>query len=125
MDPWRPPIVAQSEEPRQSRLLGLLSLLSWPRRPPRGALKQSVLSALADIKHYEDPLDWRVVDPQAPNARSVGWSYREIKARVEAEYPGCRVSMMSIRAYARDAKEQGMTMPARRPYSRRLGRGRP
>ena len=121
----RSPAAAQSEQPRQTRLLALLSLLAWPRRPPRGALKRSVLSALADVKHYEDPLDGRVVSPQTPNAQSIGWSYSEIKARVEADYPGCRVSMMTIRAYARDAKEQGMALPARRPYSKRLGRRRP
>ena len=122
MNSQRPRTVAQSEEQRRSRLLAMLSFLAWPRRPRRGVLKRSVLDALRHVEYHEDPADGRVVDPEALNARSVGWSYRDIKARVEAEYPGCRVSLMTIRAYARDAKEQGMEMPARRPYSKRLGR---
>ena len=94
-------------------------------RTERGRLKTAVMAALAHVDYYEDRISGQAVAPNAAGARSVGLSYREIKQRVESEHPGNRVSMMTIRSYARDAKHNGRTMPGRRPYSRRFGKTRP
>ena len=108
----------------QSVLAGLLSLSTawwpWARKTPRhGELKAAIMAALTHVVHYEDRDTRRPVDPDASGARSVGLSYREIQRRVQAEYPGCRVSIMTIRSYARDAKRAGWAMPYRRPNSMR------
>ena len=94
-------------------------------RTERGRLKTAVMAALAHVDYYEDRFSGQAVAPNASGARSVGLSYRQIKQRVESEHPGNRVSMMTIRSYARDAKYDGRTMPCRRPYSRRFGKTRP
>lgn len=118
----------------ESGLIAALSLLAWPwhrvrgirrrfGRRQRGVIKNSVMAYLTHIDHYEDSATGRHVTAETPHARSVGWSYRQIKERVEAEYPGSRVSMMTIRSYARDAKQEGLAMPRSRPYSKRVGNG--
>ena len=129
--PWtrRPPPAggerAGRGEPRaQSMLTGLLSLsaaLPWVRKPPprRGEVKAAIMAALVHVDHYEDRNTHRPVDPDSPGARSVGLSYREIQRRVRAEHPGGKVSITTIRSYARDARSQGHPLPYRRPYSRR------
>ena len=119
---------AERGEPRaQSFLTGLLSLsaaLPWSRKPPRrGEIKAAVMAALVHVDHYEDRDTRRLVGPDAPRARAVGLSYREIQSRVRAKHPGGRVSITTIRSYARDAKQQGAPLPYRRPYSRRRERG--
>ena len=111
-----------------SVLAGLLSSPTvWPpwvrRRPRRGELKVAIVSLLTHVDYYEDRHTCRPVDPDTPDARSVGLSYREILRRVRAELPGGSVSIMTIRSYARDAKLEGHVMPYRRPYSRRSARG--
>ena len=132
--PWtrKPPPAgrerAERDESRaQSVLTGLLSLsaaLPWSRKPPkRGEIKTAVMAALVHVDHYEDRDTRRLVDPDAPRARAVGLSYREIQRRVRAKHPGGRVSITTIRSYARDAKQQGAPLPYRRPYSSRRGRG--
>ena len=118
---------AERDEDRyRSTLASLLSLsaLWMPRRraapPRRGAVKEAILAALVQIDYYEDRDTRRPVDPGARGARSVGLSYREIQRRVRAAYPGGgKVSMKTIRSYARDAKQDGYVMPRRRPYSTR------
>ena len=129
--PWtrRPPPSA-SREPAgrdalkaQSMLMGLLSLsttLPWLRRPAqRGEIKTAIMADLVHVDYYEDRDTRQPVDPDAPRARSVGLSYREIQRRVRAKHPGGRVSITTIRSYARDAKQEGRPLPYRRPYSRR------
>ena len=111
----------------QSVLAGLLSLSTawwpWVRKTPRhGELKAAVMAALTHVDHYEDRDTRRRVDPDAPGARSVGLSYREIQRRLQTEYPGGRVSIMTIRSYARDARREGWAMPYRRPNSTRRGK---
>ncbi len=92
----------------------------WVRETPRrGELKAAIMAALAHVDCYEDRDTRRPVGPDAPGARSVGLSYREIQRRVRARYPGGRVSILTIRSYARDAKEEGWAMPYRRPNSMR------
>lgn len=110
----------------QSMLASLLSLsMAWmPQRrgdPPRhGEVKAAIMAALVEVDYYEDRDTRRPVDANTPGARSVGLSYREIRRRVRAAYPGGgKVSMTTIRSYARDAKEDGRAMPYRRPYSTR------
>ena len=108
----------------QSVLAGLLSLSTawwpWVRKTPRhGELKTVIMAALTHVDHYEDRGTRRRVDPDASGARSVGLSYREIQRRLQAEYPGRRVSIMTIRSYARDARREGRAMPYRRPNSMR------
>ena len=108
----------------QSALVGLLSLsvswLPWVRKPlRRGERKAAIMALLVHVDHYEDRDTRRPVDRDASGARSVGLSYREIQARVRAKYPGCSVSIMTIRSYARDAKKEGQAMPYRRPHSMR------
>ena len=111
----------------QSVLAGLLSLSTawwpWVRKTPRhGEIKASIMAALTHVDHYEDRDTRRPVDPEASGARSVGLSYREIQRRLQAEYPGRRVSIMTIRSYARDARREGRAMPYRRPNSMRRGK---
>ena len=121
----------------ESMLAGLLSAAAarrpWPwvrrrraarERPRRGEVKTAILALLAHVDHYEDRATRRPVAADAPGARSVGLPYREILGRVRARYPGGRASIMTIRSYARDAKQRGMAMPYRRPYSRRRNPGR-
>ena len=108
----------------QSALVGLLSLstswLPWVRKPPqRGECKTAIMAFLVHVDHYEDRDTRRPVDRNAPGARSVGLSYREIQERVQEKYPGRSVSIMTIRSYARDAKKEGRAMPYRRPNSMR------
>ena len=123
--PWVwPRRLPKANRQPQSTVSSLSSLWAWPRKPARGVLKKSVLAALVYVDHYEDPINNRPAPADAPNARSVGLSYGEIRARLQAEYPGSAISMMTIRSYARDAKEQGVLMPRRRPYSLRLRRRR-
>ena len=103
---------------------GVLSLsaawLPWVRRHPRrGELKATILAALTHVDYYEDRDTRRKVEPDAPDARSVGLPYREVQKRVRKAHPGGRVSIMTIRSYARDAKREGHVLPYRRPYSRR------
>ena len=132
--PWRRRTPPPDREPpergetgAQSMLGSLLSLsATWiPRRrrvvrPRRGEVKAAIMAALAQVDYYEHPDTHRPVDADTPGARSVGLSYREIQRRVRAAYPGSRkVSMMTIRSYARDAKGEGRAMPYRRPYSTR------
>ena len=107
-----------------SELSGLLAMrmpwLPWNRRRPRrGEVKTEIMAALSHIDHYEDRDTRRPVDPNAPGARSVGLSFREIQRRVRAKYPGSGVSILTIRSYARDAAQGGQTMPYRRPNSAR------
>ena len=111
----------------QSALASLLSLSPawwpWVRKTPRhGELKMAIVAALTHVDHYEDRDTRRPVDPDASGARAVGLSYREIQRRLQAKYPGGRVSIMTIRSYARDAKKEGWAMPYRRPNSRRRGK---
>ena len=108
-------------------LAGLLSLsaawLPWARRRPRrGEIKTAIMAALTHADYYEDRDTRRSVEPDTPGARSVGLPYREIQKRVRAEYPGGKVSISTIRSYARDAKQEGYVLPYRRPYSRRHAR---
>ena len=108
----------------QSALVGLLSLstswLPWVRKPPqRGECKTAIMAFLVHVDHYEDRDTRRPVDRDAPGARSVGLSYREIQERVQEKYPDRSVSIMTIRSYARDAKKEGRAMPYRRPNSMR------
>ena len=108
-------------------LAGLLSSsaawLPWVRRRPRrGELKTAIMAALTHVDYYEDRDTRRPVDPDTPGARSVGLSYREIQRRVQVEHPGGKVSIMTIRSYARDAGQEGRAMPYRRPYSKRSGK---
>lgn len=128
--PWtRKPSPASRERaerggPRaQSVLMGLLSLsaaLPWNRKPPkRGEIKAAVMAALVHVDHYEDRDTRQPVGPDAPRARAVGLSYREIQRRVRAKHPGGKVSITTIRSYARDAKQEGAPLPYRRPYSSR------
>ena len=92
----------------------------WVRKSPRhGELKKAIMVALTHVDHYEHRDTRRPVDPDAPGARSVGLSYREIQERLQTEYPRIRVSIMTIRSYARDAKREGQAMPYRRPNSMR------
>ena len=112
----------------RSALASLFSLAAvrfpWTREPPRhGELKAAIMAALAYVDHYEDRDTRRPTEPDAPGARSVGLPYREIQRRVRAKHPGGRVSITTIRSYARDAKQEGRPLPYRRPYSRRRGRG--
>ena len=105
-------------------LAGLLSLsaawLPWTRRRlRRGEIKTAIMAALTHTDYYEDRDTRRLVEPDAPGARSVGLPYREIQKRVRAEHPGGKVSILTIRSYARDAKQEGHVLPYRRPYSRR------
>ena len=110
-------------------LSGLLSASAWrpwvrrsrPARehPRRGEVKAAILALLVRVDYYEDRATRRPVASDAPGARSVGLPYREILKRVRAQYPGGRASIMTIRSYARDARQKGMAMPYRRPYSRR------
>ena len=116
----------RGEVTKRSVLASLLSLSAlWApgrrRAPPRrGEIKAAVLAALVEVDYYEDRDTGRPVDPGARGARSVGLSYREIQRRVRAAYPGgAKVSMKTIRSYARDAKQNGSAMPRRRPYSAR------
>ena len=112
----------------RSSLASLFSLAAaqfpWIRSR-HGDLKAAVMAALAHVDHYEDRDTRRPVAPDAPGARSVGLSYREIQRRVRARYPGGRtISILTIRSYARDAREEGREMPYRRPNStRRRGTG--
>ena len=111
----------------KSLLTGLLSLsAAWApstrRRPRRGELKTAIMAALAHVDYYEDRDTRRPVEPNAPGARSVGLPYREIRKRVRVEHPGGKVSIMTIRSYARDARQKGYVLPYRRPYSRRRTR---
>ena len=108
----------------QSALASLFSLSAgwwpWVRKSPRyGELKRTIMAALTHVDHYEDRDTRRPVDPDAPGARSVGLPYREIQERLQTEYPRIKVSIMTIRSYARDAKKEGEAMPYRRPNSRR------
>lgn len=111
----------------QSMLMGLLSLsttLPWLRRPTRrGEIKTTIMAALVHVDYYEDRDTRQPVGPDAPRARSVGLSYREIQRRVRAKHPGGKASITTIRSYARDAKQEGQPLPYRRPYSRRRTRG--
>ena len=92
----------------------------WIRVPPRrGELKTAIMAALAHVDHYEDRDTRGPVGPDTPGARSVGLSYQEIQRRVRAQYPGGHVSILTIRSYARDAKQEGWAMPYRRPNSMR------
>ena len=114
----------RGEARARSMLVSLLSSstawLPWiRRRPQRGELKEAIMAALTHVDYYEDRNTHRPVDPDASGARSVGLSYREIQRRVRAEHPGGRVSIMTIRSYARDARQEGYVMPRRRPYSKR------
>ena len=77
------------------------------------------MAALIHVDYYEDRNTRRPVEPNAPGARSVGLPYREIQKRVQAKHPGGKVSIMTIRSYARDAKQEGQVLPYRRPYSKR------
>ena len=132
--PWTPKAPPAGGEPArrggagtQSMLAGLLSLsaawLPWARRRPRrGEIRTAVLAALAHVDYYEDRDTRRPVEPDVPGARSVGLPYREIQKRVQAKHPGGKVSIMTIRSYARDAKQEGYALPYRRPYSRRSTR---
>ena len=128
--PWtrKPPPAGRERAERggpraQSVLTGLLSLsaaLPWNRKPPkRGEIKAAVMAALAHVDHYEDRDTRQPVGPDAPRARAVGLSYREIQRRVRAKHPGGKVSITTIRSYARDAKQEGAPLPYRRPYSSR------
>lgn len=117
---------ARGEVRAQSMLASLLSLsTAWmPQRrgaPPRhGEVKAAIMAALVEVAYYEDPDTRRPVDSNTHDARSVGLSYREIQRRVRAAYPrSAKVSMMTIRSYARDAKDEGRALPSRRPYSAR------
>ena len=117
----------QREAAARSALASLFSLAAarfpWTR-PRRGEVKAAVLAALAHVDHYEDRETRRPVAPDAPGARSVGLSYREIQRRLRARYPAGRISILTIRSYARDARQEGWTMPYRRPNStRRRGAG--
>ncbi len=108
----------------RSALASLFSLSAakfpWIRRAPmRGELKAAIMAALAYVDHYEDRNTRRPMEPDAPGARSVGLSYQEILRRVRARYPDSRVSILTIRSYARDAKQEGWAMPYRRPQSTR------
>ena len=118
-------------------LSGLLSVSAagrfrpWARlvrpareRPRRGEVKAAILGLLVHVDHYEDRDTRRPVAADAPDARSVGLPYREILKRVRARYPGGRASIMTIRSYARDARQQGVALPYRRPYSRRRNAAR-
>ena len=113
-------------------LSGLLSISAagwlrpWSRlgrpareRPRRGEVKAAILALLVQVDHYEDRDTRRPVAPGTPGARSVGLSYREILRRIRAEYPGGRASILTIRSYARDARQSGAEIPYRRPYSKR------
>ena len=118
---------AERDEARKRSLLaGLLSLSAlWmpgrrEARPRRGAVKEAIMAALVHVDYYEDRDTRRPVDPGTPGSRSVGLSYREIQRRVRAAYPGGgKVSITTIRSYARDIKQDGHAMPYRRPYSAR------
>ena len=113
----------------RSALASLFSLAAvrfpWTREPPRrGELKAAIMAALAYVDHYEDRDTRRPMEPDAPGTQSVGLSYREIQRRVRARYPDSRVSILTIRSYARDARQEGWAMPYRRPNStRRRGTG--
>ena len=132
--PWTPKAPPAGEEPverdearAQSLLTGLFSLsaawLPWARRHPRrGEIKTAIMAALTHADYYEDRDTRRSVEPDAPGARSVGLPYREVQKRVRAEHPGGKVSILTIRSYARDAKQEGYALPYRRPYSRRRAR---
>ena len=98
-------------------LWAIRSRRTRPSKPRRGEIKAFVMEALTRIDHYEDRITRRPVDPDAVGARSVGLSYRQIREEIRARYPGIRISMMTVRSYARDAKEQGEPLPYRRPYS--------
>ena len=129
--PWTPKAPPADGEPAErgdartpAMLAGLLSLsaawLPWTRRRPRrGELRAEVMAALTHVDYYEDRDTHRQVESDVPGARSVGLPYREIQKRVQAKYPGGKVSIMTIRSYARDAKQEGYVLPYRRPYSRR------
>ena len=120
-----------------SMLSGLLSVSAagrlWPwarfgrparERPQRGEVKAAILTLLVHVDHYEDRGTRRPVAADAPGARSVGLPYRDILRRVRARYPEGRASIMTIRSYARDARQQGVALPYRRPYSRRRNAAR-
>ena len=135
--PRRPPPSPKPSAPREagaaSMLSGLLSVTAaagrfrpWPRpgrpargRPRRGEVKAAILVLLTHVDHHEDRATRRPVAADTPGARSVGLSYREILKQIRTQYPGGRSSIMTIRSYARDARQQGMAMPYRRPYSSR------
>lgn len=103
--------------------VGVLPLGRLPAE--RGAAKKAILAALAEVDYWEDRATGRPVDVHTPGARSVGLSYRDIQKHVQAKHPDIRVSMMTIRTYARDAKEAGQVLPGRRPYSQRRRRTAP
>lgn len=88
-------------------------------------MKRTIIAALGRVDHYEDHITRRPVDAGAPGARSVGLSYKEIQQQAQVEFPGKRITLMTIRSYARDAKQQGQKMPYRRPYSKRVDRTMP
>ena len=107
-----------------SMLASLYSLAAvrFPRlrnTPRYGELRTTIMTALAHIDHYEDRNTRRPATPDALGAQPVGLSYREIQMRVQSEFPGRSISIMTIRSYARDAKQEGRTMPYRRPNSKR------
>ena len=115
---------SRRETVARSALASLFSLSAmrfpWIRRTPqRGELKAAIMAALAYVDHYEDRDTRRPMEPDVPGARSVGLSYREIQGRVRARYPDSRVSILTIRSYARDARREGWAMPYRRPNSTR------
>ena len=94
--------------------------LPWIRKHrQRGDLKREIMAALAHVDYYEDRNTQRPTDPDDPGARPVGLSYREIQRRLRVRHPRGKVSIMTIRSYARDAKQEGHVMPHRRPYSKR------
>ena len=122
--PWLRRTPPRREAVARSALASVFSLSAarfpWLRRTPRrGELKAAIMAALAYVDHYEDRNTRRPMEPDAPGARSVGLSYQEILRRVRARYPDSRVSILTIRSYARDAKQEGWAMPYRRPQSTR------
>ena len=96
-----------------------------PDSVERGKMKQAILAALQRVDRYEDHLTQKTVEEAAANARSVGLSYKEIQTAMHDQFPGRWIPLMTIRSYARDAKQEGLELPYRRPYSRRQDRRTP
>ena len=83
-------------------------------------VRECALELLGFVNHYEDRNTGEVVDPDHPNARSVGIPYDQVIAGIQEEFPACKTTVACLRWYSVKirADEEGYEnydLPQRRP----------
>ena len=94
---------------------------------PKRTIKSAALEHLGEIAYYEDRNakygDDNRVEPDHPNAQSVGIPYAEVIERIKYEFDGAETSVSCLRWYAVKVRggDQGYehaTLPQRRPRAK-------